>query len=170
MKRVKLEEILKSGSCYSEDKIRGLVGKRKSISLKNLMDMDIQDADKIWAFSHLSFVEDREKRLFSCACAESILHFYEAKYPGDNRPRQAIEVARRYAAGEATIEVLSAAATAAWEAAGAAIAAAAWEAWAAAGAATVAEKWAAARAEQVALIRRFLETGRWYRLAGGDNV
>ena len=156
MRRVKLEEILKSGSCYSEDRIRELVGKRKSISLKNLLDMDISDADKVWAFSYLSFVDDRDKRLFACACAENVLHIYESRYPGDNRPGQAIEVARRYANGEATIEELRAA----WAASAAASAAG----WAASDAA-----WAAASAEQVQLIRRFCETGQWDRLAGGEE-
>jgi len=31
---------------------------------------------------------------FACRCAEHTLHFYEDKYPNDNRPRRAIEAAR----------------------------------------------------------------------------
>lgn len=37
-------------------------------------------------------------RLFAADCAERVLHFYEDRYPGDLRPRKAIEAARAYAA------------------------------------------------------------------------
>ena len=53
-------------------------------------------------------------RLFSCDCAERVVRYYEAKYPGDNRPRKSIEIARRYARGEATDDELLAAESAAW--------------------------------------------------------
>ena len=45
--------------------------------------------------------------------AERTLPYYEAKFPGDLRPRTAIDVARRYLRGEATFEELKAAAAAA---------------------------------------------------------
>jgi len=59
-------------------------------------------------------------RHFACDCAEEVLHLYEQKYPDDPRPRQAIEVARRYADGKVTDEDLDAARDAAWDAARAA--------------------------------------------------
>ena len=37
---------------------------------------------------------------FACACAERVLPIFEAKYPKDDRPRKAIDVARKVAAGE----------------------------------------------------------------------
>ncbi len=52
---------------------------------------------------------ERTARLFACDCAERVLWIYEAQYPNDDRPRRAIEVARRYALGEATIDKLIAA-------------------------------------------------------------
>jgi hypothetical protein len=61
---------------------------------------------------------ERTARLFACDCAEHVLSLYEAKYPDDDRPRKAIEVARRYAEGTATREALAAARAAAWAAAG----------------------------------------------------
>jgi hypothetical protein len=48
-------------------------------------------------------------RLLACDFAEHVLPIYEAAHPGDMRPRLAIEVARRYAIGEATAEDLEAA-------------------------------------------------------------
>ena len=52
---------------------------------------------------------ERTARLFACDCAEHVLSLYEAQYPDDGRPRKAIEIARRYAEGKATVEELNAA-------------------------------------------------------------
>ncbi len=98
---------------------------------------------------------------FSCRQAEGILHLYEQRYPNDDRPRKAIEMARRHAAGKATNEELAVAREAAGEAAGAAEAAwaaraatwaaaeaawaAAWAAWAATREAAWEAAWATAR-------------------------
>ncbi len=59
---------------------------------------------------------ERTARLFVCDCAEHVLSLYEAKYTDDVRPRQAIEIARRYAEGKATAEELAAARVAARDA------------------------------------------------------
>jgi len=60
---------------------------------------------------------DRNLRLFACWCAEQVLPIYERDYPNEKRQRQAIETARKFANGEATIEALAAARDAAWGAA-----------------------------------------------------
>jgi hypothetical protein len=49
---------------------------------------------------------ERTMRLFACDCAEHVLPIFEERRPGDGRPRRAVEVARRYADGEATIQEL----------------------------------------------------------------
>ena len=60
--------------------------------------------------------DERVARLFAADCAEHVLHLYEERH--DNpAPRRAIEVARAYARGEATMEDLDAAALSAAEAA-----------------------------------------------------
>ena len=43
-----------------------------------------------------------ELRLFACDCAERVLYLYERAYPGDDRPRKVIQVARDQAYGRAT--------------------------------------------------------------------
>ena len=53
---------------------------------------------------------EKTARLFACDCAERALKHYERKYPNDDRPRKAIEIARRFARGEATKKELLAAA------------------------------------------------------------
>jgi len=87
----------------------------------------------------------RIARLFACDCAERVLGIFETERPGDLRPRQAIDVVRRFARGEATGQERDAARDAPWAAAGAAADAAAWDvAWAAARAAARAAAWDAA--------------------------
>ena len=97
------------------------------LSIRTILDSNgVEDA--IWA---LRAVEghNREIRLFAADCAESVLHIYEDAHPNDDRPRKAIEAARRYANGEISEEELeevrmaTRAAWAAWYAAGAARAA-----------------------------------------------
>ena len=61
----------------------------------------------IWLLTQNSVNADQSKlRLLACDCAESVLHLVPA---GEDRPRQAIEVARRFARGEATRDELAAA-------------------------------------------------------------
>lgn len=76
--------------------------------------------------------DDRIARLFAADCAERVLPIYERDYPTDKRPRMSIEVARRFAEGQATPEELAAARAAARDAARdaawAAARAAAWDA------------------------------------------
>jgi hypothetical protein len=105
---------------------------------------------------------ERTLRLFSARVAEDVLPIFEHAFPGDGRPREAIEVARRYALGEATeaardaarataayaaadAVVCAAAATAAYTAADAAVCAAAATAVYAAAATAVYAAYAAAR-------------------------
>lgn len=83
---------------------------------------------------------DRDSRLFAVWCARSVEHLI-----GDERSRNAINVAEKFASGDATEEELAAARDAAWDAAwGAARGAARAAAEAAAGAAARAAAWAAA--------------------------
>jgi hypothetical protein len=77
---------------------------------------------------------ERSARLFACDCAERVLCIYEREIPGDTRPRQAIETARRFANGEATRAELAASKAAELAAS-----------WAASKAAACAASWAAAR-------------------------
>jgi len=61
----------------------------------------------LWYACRVSGGPESESRrrvvLAACDCAELALPTYERRYPGDNRPRRAIETARRWARGEAGI-------------------------------------------------------------------
>ena len=131
----------------------------------------------LWLLAWTTLSQDDPRlRLVACDFAKAVLIYVPA---GEDRPRQAIEVPRRFAAGDATREELAAARdaagaaarAAAWDAAGAARAAArdaawtAWAAWAAAWDAAWAAAWtawnatratrAAAWAAQSDIIRRY---------------
>ena len=89
--------------------------------------------DTLWALRIVLEPADKDIRLFACDCAERVLPLYETNYPNDNRPRQAIETARRFANGQATLAELAAARdaarVAAWAAAGATAARVAERQW-----------------------------------------
>ena len=85
---------------------------------------------------------DREWRLFAVWCARKVKHLMT-----DQRSADALDVAERFANGEATQAELDAAGAAAWDAAWATAGAAAWAAaWDAAWAAAWAAAWDAALA------------------------
>ena len=94
-------------------------------------------------------------RLFACDCAAHVLPIYEKECPDDKRPRECIEVARKFAHGKATREEMTAARAAAVDAARDA----AWDAaWDAAGAAAVdAARAAAGDAEHKYQVRRLMK-------------
>lgn len=144
MKRYTVDDIMALRPCqeYSRHLVQELVG--DGLTAREISKLDIPLHDRLWCLIHL--LPDREQWLFACDCADRVLHLYEAEYPGDNRPRNAVNAARAYALdqsdenrerAEAACAAACAACAAAGDASGAALAAAraaAWDAaWAAAG-------------------------------------
>ena len=81
--------------------------------------------DALWCLCVLGKKHAGRVHALICDFAEHVLPIFEKIYPDDKRPRVAIETARRYAAGQATVEELWIAAAAACHAASDAYAAAA---------------------------------------------
>ena len=119
----------------------------------------------IWLINKMEWSNDKDLRLMAVAFARQVQHLMK-----DQRSINALDVAERYANGEATVDELTAARVAA-RAAGAEEAAAATAAWAAARAAWAAEAAAAraagaaeaaaaraASADQANIIRQYLPT------------
>jgi hypothetical protein len=116
----------------------------RSWALTNCETMqDVWDTSRhdwlVWVATRQGVLDDRTLRLFAVFCARSVEHFLT-----DQRSRDAIDVAERFANGEATAEELAAAASAAESATAAA--SAAWAAAHAAGSAAKSAAWAAAHA------------------------
>lgn len=113
---------------------------------------DLKPEWRIWVASRV--LPDKDLRLFSCWCVRQVWHLLT-----DERSRNAVEVAERYAVGDATEEELVAARDAAWAAArDAARDAAQAAAQAAARAAAADAAWAAAQAAAQAAQNNYLRT------------
>jgi hypothetical protein len=122
-----IEDLISWNPCYSEARIRSLAGDvTEFTALDVLAREDISAEDRLWVVLRPELIDDRTLRLFACDEAERVLPIYERLYPDDKRPRNAIEVARRFAYCKATREELDAARDAAeyvarstaWDAAG----------------------------------------------------
>lgn len=142
--------------------------------------------EAIWCLRATEQNCDQISRLMAADFAESVLHLFEAEYPGDIGPRQTIQVARDFANGLVDAATMSAASdfamstarsakkgtawSAAWSAAGSAAEYAAWSAaeyaaeyatWSAAGSATCAAAWdatkcAAEQLKQAEIFKKYL--------------
>ena len=88
----------------------------KPVSFRQILASNGLD-DALWCLRVLPPEMAGAIRLLACDFAETALKYVPA---GEDRPRLAIETARRFVAGSATCEELDAAWTAAWTAAGAA--------------------------------------------------
>ena len=95
------------------------VKENKFESLADLWDNCHRSDWMLWLLDRVGYENDRDLRLFACACVRAIWDKLT-----DERSRRAVEVAEKYAFGDATDEEL----VAAWDAAGDAARAAAWDA------------------------------------------
>ena len=146
---ITLEQAMSWEPCYTDKRMAKLFSSPKTpleiLALNEGAWSKVPQQDRMWAITQEGVLPDQLLRLFACWCAERSLKYFETEHPDDTRPRDAIEVARRYAAGKATGEELAAARDAAWASAGDAAWASAWaSAWAAAGDAAGDAAWAAA--------------------------
>ncbi|CFT46307.1 hypothetical protein [Burkholderia pseudomallei] len=158
---VTLAALRKAGACYEgyNKLVRSIQGKAFSaedadrnsyIPFKHDAEIPLLDIlksngldDALWTLRCISGA-DRDLRLFAVWCARQVEHLMQ-----DQRSKDALNVAERFANGEATDEERDAARDAAWDAAWDAARAAARDAarataWAAAWAAARATAWAAA--------------------------
>ena len=69
---------------------------------------DLSPEWRVWLATRESVLDNRTLRLFACWCVRQVWHLLT-----DERSRHAVEVAERYANGEATAEELAAASAAA---------------------------------------------------------
>jgi len=77
-------------------------GRNTPIKLSQILDICGLD-DTFWVLMRLKLINEcmQDLQLFACDCAERALPIFEASFPDDKRPRDAINTARRYIAGGA---------------------------------------------------------------------
>ena len=101
--RYTVDDVMKWRPCYKRAKVKGLFDRRRSVTLVDMLSSaKLDDSDAIWCACRA--MGDRQRRLFACDCAESVVHLAT-----DPRVAECIAVARRYADGLATGEELRAA-------------------------------------------------------------
>lgn len=123
-------------ACYSADRLAALYDRPHTpLEVLTRNDgpwADVPAKDRLWTVLHAGVLPDKTLRLFACDCAERALtREHDAGREPDPRSWAAVEVARKYAVGQATTEDLAAAHAAAYYAARAANDAANYAAYAA---------------------------------------
>jgi len=119
-KQITVKMVMAWNPCdrYTEDVVRGLFGKRKYLTVRDVLALDIPVDDRFWVVLREELLSAKIMRLFACDCAERALERERtAGREPDKRSWDAVVVARRYANGKATIAELDAARAAAWAAA-----------------------------------------------------
>jgi hypothetical protein len=109
MKTLTWADFAKHEPCYNPAE---KYGEWEGTILDLMQHPEIPDEDKVWAFTRDGIVNDKTLRLFAVGCARKVQHLMK-----DQRSIDAINVAERYANGNATEDELSAAGLAAWAAA-----------------------------------------------------
>ena len=143
---ITVDMIMSASPCaeYSRSRVEDLWAGREALTAREIAGLEIPADDRLWALISCC-LDDRQRRLFACDCAEIALGL--VTHP-DPRSIESIRVARLYAVGEATAEQLSAAWAAAWAADRGAARASAWaSAWDARAAARDAARSAARAAD-----------------------
>ena len=124
-------------------------GRETPIALLTILNMRPNGlSNALWSLGRCTEPEKakRVSQTLACDYAEQVVAIYEKAYPGDGRPRNAIETTRKYLNGTATVEELGAAWSAARNAAWSAAWSAADAAWSAARNAARSAAWSAADA------------------------
>ena len=140
LKYFDIKDIRSWEPCY--DPVEHLLENWRGTALTILKNETISFEDRLWVVCRSEIASDRTMRLFAVWCARQVQHLM-----ADKRSIDALDVAERFANGQATQTELDAAGAAAWDAAGTTAGDAAGDAaWAAARAAAGAERDAAGAA------------------------
>lgn len=108
------KQIMALDPCYDPVKYIPKDWEGTALDILNLEGPSI--SDKLWVVLNKGFIPDNILHEFSCRCAEHVLHLYEAEYPNDHRPRNAIKAKRRWMNKEITENELATARDDAWAA------------------------------------------------------
>jgi hypothetical protein len=100
------DEILKNVGCYSKEDAVKILNNKPEFTINEILSLDIPLKDKSWFICKRCDFTDTEFRKFAIECAWVVLPIFEAKYPENKAPREAIEAAEQYLVGTIDINVL----------------------------------------------------------------
>ena len=95
MKMLTVESVMSLEPCYTRSRVVQLFGNRSEVAIVDaLLCQDVPYNDRVWLARKLFSDEKTLWVAWAIACASSVLHHYETKYPNDDRPRNAIAAAK----------------------------------------------------------------------------
>lgn len=108
MKKTFTSEYIRSNrGCYSEEMVASLSFINKGeITILDILNSEMPWKDKSWFLTKKCELTSNDLCEFAIVCAETVLPIYEAKYPDNKAPRQAIEAAKAYLRNEISLEKL----------------------------------------------------------------
>ena len=76
MRRVTVDDIMAKKPCneYPREQVEALWGSRESLTLTEVLDLDIPAKDRVWAVTR--FLSKEEKRYFARWCALQVIHLW----------------------------------------------------------------------------------------------
>ena len=107
MKAITRKDIMKLEPCYCPSKYISEDWKGTVLDILDFKDAPFKD--RLWVICKSELLSDKLLRLFAVWCARQVQHLME-----DKRSIDAIDIAERYAHGDASIKELDAARDAAW--------------------------------------------------------
>ena len=126
MNSVTVDQVLSWNPClrYNRERVTELFAGRETLTVLDILALDIPPADRMWAVLRKEFFSDERLHNLTCDFAEHVIHLC-----GDDlRTQAAIDAKRAWLRGETSDDELTAAFDAARAAASAAARAAAWAA------------------------------------------
>jgi hypothetical protein len=100
------DEILQNVGCYSQDDAIKILKDKPKFTINEILSLDIPLKDKAWFICIRCELTDTEFRKFRIGCAWVVLPIFEAKYPENKAPREAIQAAEQYLSGTINIHIL----------------------------------------------------------------
>ena len=92
--------------CYSREHLMAQTFmKSDPVLLRDILESDIPLQHKFWFVCH-KLATKRQNQEIAIGCAELVLDIYEAKYPENKSPREAIQAAKDFINGAITMETL----------------------------------------------------------------
>ncbi len=119
------QKLIEWEHCYSAEDFERVTdvifAKSASVSVREFLELDLKifnnPEDLFWVILRTELVPEKLLHEVAIYCAEKVLPLFETEYPGDMRPRDAIETMKRRLRGEASDAEFAEAREAAWDAA-----------------------------------------------------